>query len=581
MTILGNVLSTAQNAKGQDTAKTTMGGQGGAPDVMHVRPNQAIPIVFVPGIMGSVVLAKPGSNSQRIADNNMDTDKFAWLPDSVGWMKDYWDMSYGLRRRLLTPEETLPAKRPSDADRETVADFVKKHPILSLEEALARGWGSVMITSYGEILARLEAQLQFIYWNKKPVPGIERTQPKAPSTWGELKGYKKLTDDQLKKASNWRFPVYAVGYNWTDCNGEAAAYLSQRIDEILQDCRQRLKLKCEKVILVTHSMGGLVGRKCAQIAPSKIIGVVHGVQPAIGAGAAYRRVRSGWESPGWGIADIISAKMLGATGAEVMAVFANGAGPLELLPNQLYGPDWLKAVWRKNGDTPLFSLPKTDPYSEIYARGDTWWRLIHPAIAQGVIQTDDLPADVQNDSASAAIAWGKYRKRLNQAQKFHAELGDYYHPQSYVHYGADPKKKTWKNVTWVLEDSGTANFSGAVKPLPPVGSQASTYELLRDSLQNNLFLINKATAGDVLVNINGTGVIKKHNGDIFRAYIDNGDDPGDGTVPGHSGNAPLVKAVFGARMTGFGHQDSYSNLNVLAVTLYSIIHLSQGASDLG
>jgi alpha-beta hydrolase superfamily lysophospholipase len=48
--------------------------------------------------------------------------------------------------------------------------------------------------------------------------------------------------------------------------------------------------QCEKVIVVTHSMGGLVAR--ALIHPKmgslkdKVLGIVHGVMPAIGAGAA-------------------------------------------------------------------------------------------------------------------------------------------------------------------------------------------------------------------------------------------------------------------------------------------------------
>jgi pimeloyl-ACP methyl ester carboxylesterase len=51
-----------------------------------------------------------------------------------------------------------------------------------------------------------------------------------------------------------------------------------------------------KVILVTHSMGGLVARACAKRIPDKIAGVIHGVMPALGAPAAYRRMACGTES---------------------------------------------------------------------------------------------------------------------------------------------------------------------------------------------------------------------------------------------------------------------------------------------
>lgn len=59
--------------------------------------------------------------------------------------------------------------------------------------------------------------------------------------------------------------------------------------------------ECKQVIVVTHSMGGLVGR--ALIHPmygnlqDKVAGIVHGVMPAIGAPAAYKRMRAGFEDP--------------------------------------------------------------------------------------------------------------------------------------------------------------------------------------------------------------------------------------------------------------------------------------------
>ena len=56
-------------------------------------------------------------------------------------------------------------------------------------------------------------------------------------------------------------------------------------------------LKCAgKVIIVTHSMGGLVARRAAMMLAEqgqedKILGVVHGAQPVMGAPALYRRLR--------------------------------------------------------------------------------------------------------------------------------------------------------------------------------------------------------------------------------------------------------------------------------------------------
>lgn len=125
---------------------------------------------------------------------------------------------------------------------------------------------------------------------------------------GQLNGYQVLTKEMLREAAEFRYPVYAVGYNWLQTNGKAADYLAGKIEAIIDRCRKELRVKCDHgVILVTHSMGGLVGRMCAKRYPALIQGVVHGVQPAVGAGTAYRRVRAGWE-------DFAGSIGLGGTG---------------------------------------------------------------------------------------------------------------------------------------------------------------------------------------------------------------------------------------------------------------------------
>ena len=125
--------------------------------------------------------------------------------------------------------------------------------------------------------------------------------------------------------------MHALGYNWLQSNGVAAKQLAGRI-----------------------------------------IGIVHSVMPVIGAAAAYRRMRAGFE--GGGIADWV----IGNQGSEVTPVLANAVGGLQLLPCEAYGNDWLKIVGH-NGEV-LKSLPKNgDPYEEIYKRTDVWWGLLREA----------------------------------------------------------------------------------------------------------------------------------------------------------------------------------------------------------
>ena len=89
-------------------------------------------------------------------------------------------------------------------------------------------------------------------------------------------------------------------------------------------------------------MGGLVARACAKQIPDKIVGVVHGVMPALGAPLCYRRIACGTESsaPGKSWDENISmskfAEIAGETTEKATPTKATASGPLELLPNQLY-----------------------------------------------------------------------------------------------------------------------------------------------------------------------------------------------------------------------------------------------------
>src|SRR5690606_39018943 len=107
------------------------------------------------------------------------------------------------------------------------------------------------------------------------------------------------------------FPVHAMGYNWLQSNMDSGINTASRINSLIKKY-QELGFQCEKVILVTHSMGGLVAR--AVVHPEmgnisdKVLGVIHGVMPAIGAGTTYKRMRCGFEG------DNVAARVLGATG---------------------------------------------------------------------------------------------------------------------------------------------------------------------------------------------------------------------------------------------------------------------------
>ena len=238
--------------------------------------------------------------------------------------------------------------------------------------------------------------------------------------------------DSIRPLDDAWYPVHAIGYNWLHSNGEAAKDVAQRIREIIAYYK-RLKFDCSKVIVVTHSMGGLVGRALIHPdygnAQDLVAGIVHGAMPAVGAAAAYKRIRMGFE--GSGIEGYIAKKVLGDTGPKVTAVLANSPGGLQLLPSERYGAGWLKA---SVDGREVMSLPQSDPYSEIYTVQDKWYRLINEAwINPAVLNTSNIDNAIRS---------------LTLAKKFHHQIGETYHSETYLSYGADPKQKAWGEVIW-------------------------------------------------------------------------------------------------------------------------------------
>ncbi|VFR27822.1 hypothetical protein ANDA3_0804 [plant metagenome] len=567
----GLVHETRPDKDGVEHAEIPFATPGGT-DEVYALPTQAIPIIFLPGIMGSPLITTVRENRRMFLGQG----HWAWRPDySYTWMlTGFWRLGAADRRQLLNPKAVRPLE-PEDAD----MDLLEDEDIvfgLSAQEAARRGWGSTMVSSYAPIMSYLENNLRRIMQRGKISDSTESVRPAAPAEWGTLHGYERLTDEEIEQAAEWRFPVYAVGYNWLASNKEGAEYVKRRVDAIRQDCRVRLGLQCDKVIFVTHSMGGFIARSYAQSYPDDVQGIVHGVQPAVGAPAAYARVRTGWEAPGFRITQfgasseaLVSSWILGANGTEVSAIFANAPGPLELLPNRQYGPDWIVVESGEGrAKRTLFSVPAQDPYVEIYGRHDVWWRLMNPRAIN--------PSDPTQQGVTAA--WGDYLEQLTTARAFHEELGAYYHPMTYAHCGSDVHQKAWRRVTWSLQP--LREVSTGVLNRTPQAEGVRNARLMLDGMKGHCEIFDSSTAGDVMVNRNGQGVIRRSTGSSYRAWLGPPDGPGDATVPAHSGVAPRQHASFFAQMQGFDHQGSYKDPQVQQVTLYSVLKIAAKAQSL-
>jgi pimeloyl-ACP methyl ester carboxylesterase len=374
-----------------------------------------------------------------------------------------------------------------------------------------------------------------------------------PTQWG-VRNIEPLTEAELEKHANYHFPVYAVGYNWLMSCAEGAARLERRIHDIIKFWNDR-RTKCDQVILVIHSMGGLVARACAKRIPDKIAGVIHGVMPALGAPACYRRIACGTEqnspSNGW-VANLggqVFAQIAGETTEATTAVMATSPGALQLLPNHRYPRPWIHlGVVHTVNNKPdkhrwLLSLPSSEdtrPY-DFYRDMKSWYRLINPDRADPSGKYEKAKGGVR-----AAIL-----DAINKAERFHVHvLDEHYHKNTYAFYGSDREQLAFGQMRWVAKLWGT----NAKVPLTPANVRNAEFYSQTDRGVRAVWIENNS----------------------FSFEPQEQDTNGDGTVPRQSGAGPAgkIKQLFETR--GYSHQTSYQGEAMLMLTHYLIVKIVQG-----
>lgn len=535
------------------------------PQVHSIPPKRVLPIIFLPGIMGSNLRMSAERQAQLEKTNNI-----AWRPENKVASLELGFASPAERQNQLDPEATEvdeydPVNNPTGDPSETSDErnenakvkfrysfdvgvdspLLKDDPLgstprkLKEQKARERGWGEIFFDSYRNLLQMCERRLNTAFYRGNLDSWWMRILDVSPELWqaNSQPALKPLEEKTLRAAVTgcW-FPVHAMGYNWLQSNSISGRRVAERITALIKRYQDQ-GFQCEKVILVTHSMGGLVAR--AVIHPEmgklndKVLGIVHGVMPAIGAGAAYKRMRCGFEDSRLSIVP----KILGNYGDEVTAVLGNAQGGLELLPSQAYGNNWLN-VEHKNAT--LLSLPKNgDPYEEIYKVRGKWYSLlredwINPA------------ARVNGSSFQVTCAL------LERAKAFHNAISTTYHDHSYAHYGAGMDGATWHRVVWRLEDSAKV-------------FDVKNLQIATDSRQGRLKVIDP-------MHPLPPGNARPQ----FESLMQPGREPGDQTVPLHSAEHQLrsgkFKGIF--RQNGYEHQDSYKHRAALYSTLYSLVHIA-------
>jgi pimeloyl-ACP methyl ester carboxylesterase len=359
-------------------------------DTLNTR---VVPIVVVPGVMGTRL--------------NIDNSAFDWDPDDPAEMADWLKGSFRdtIRRRLhhKTKADVLtslqyrfsivpkllnsPTVDPRDdlKGKTRLEDIATLHlnprPSRGRQSHLlkmleARGWGGMVWTFYRSILISLSEELN-----------------KGPGT-------------------SERHPVYGFGYDWRQSCADTGQKMVERIKEIL-----KLHPGATQVIVVTHSMGGLVTRGALLKGGEPLIGgVVHCVMPADGAVVAYRRMLTGALTL-FGDEPEPLDDIMGGTKTEYFITQSGLRGPTELLPHDVYPDPWLRLPANlSNKDFPdIF-----DAYSKDVAPGFTPKE--EPRRRGLTLEQQCVP---------------EMKARLSEARTFTRSIAGKFHPKTFVMFGGE------------------------------------------------------------------------------------------------------------------------------------------------
>ena len=583
-------------------------------------PDKVIPVIFLPGVMGSNLrMSQSRQADLERKDNRAWRPDDISKSDVVrgegfgGWFKN---ASPAQRQLDFDPNETEVAyyhytesngrfdpqgaeTLASDARHRNVPDGLPPIPPLMghvfsfaadpgadalnkqrtfasvAQVARWRGWSEVFFAgSYGTMLKTTEKYLNNIVrkgdigplWKARPskaLPGArdggELTEllMQDPKQFGASSGAPLSASDLKQVAPCW-YPVHAMGYNFIKSNGESAVAIADRIRGLVRGYQKR-GLKCDEVIIVTHSMGGLLAR--ALIHPQygnllndkdvKVLGIYHNVMPTMGAAGAYKRMRFGFREndnltlPGY--VDGLSAQVLGEDGPNATAILANAPAPLEMMPGRAYGKEWLKVTdrwgkvlwsWPRGSDTALDSIYLQPPKA--------WWRLINPDWVN--------PGDVPEAKGGGAR---HVNVRLQSATKFLQSIETTFHPVTYASYCASPDRASYGEIVFKVEstEGNDTDRNGNFIPW----TSPETWELLTDDGKGKLTV--------------------KAGQRILTLRLQPAAESGDQTVPSARSACHIKGTLFehGKEGTGYEHQGSYANPHVLASLLFSIVQIAKTA----
>jgi hypothetical protein len=246
---------------------------------------------------------------------------------------------------------------------------------------------------------------------------------------------------------------------------------------------------------------------------------------------------------GTGIKANLAARVLSINGEHATAILANAQGPLELLPGDWYGTEWLKVVDGKGNILRSWPREEYGALRNIYLMPDVvWWRLVNPEWVN--------PAGLsEEEGAGIKMVYRRIEYALDFVESIH---GTFHPTATYASYCNSKQHLCYGEIVFKITDSDL--FDTSKVKLPAVESWTPVSDDARGTL--------KVKAGNRVLTLS------------LQPPRCNGDE----TVPSER-SARMVggeRFVHGTKdgEEGYEHQDSYSQQEVLDAMLYAIAKMA-------
>ncbi len=287
-----------------------------------------IPVLFLPGIMGSNLKSvkyngRTGKNEEKaVWSFGSDIEANGKLNSRADYHEEDEDLTDAEIRAERMSKGNLSLVRWDSIDEmqtrfDQYSTKVYDEPLLEFDfevksDSVSKqelGWGTIY-PPYREYLNDLGHKLNNIIdadgainnnWYYHIHNALSGEKLTRGSTTNE--NDKKPEESDFKSLSKFQFDIWAQGYNWLQSNSKSsediASFIANTMQAYYKSCEcLRLAVPLDgkeplKVLIITHSMGGLVARHLNIKHSDKILGVIHGAMPTEGSPEVYENVKNG------------------------------------------------------------------------------------------------------------------------------------------------------------------------------------------------------------------------------------------------------------------------------------------------